>query len=61
MFAGQVLSETAKALMEDPKRLDEAKEELKKRMAGKPYVCPIPKGEGSFARRKKGDVGHDRI
>ena len=61
LFAGQVLSETAKALMEDPKRLDEAKEELKKRMAGKPYVCPIPKGEGSFARRKKGDVGHDRI
>lgn len=42
LFAGQVLSETAKQLMEHPEVLEAAREEQKRRMGGKPYVCPIP-------------------
>ncbi|MCI8454117.1 MAG: amidohydrolase [Lachnospiraceae bacterium] len=42
LFAGQVMAEAAKRLLEDHARLKAAKEEQQERMGGQPYVCPIP-------------------
>lgn len=53
MFAGQVMSDMTKRLLEDPELLEEAKADFKKRTGGKPYICPIPAGEGPLARRKR--------
>lgn len=52
MFAGQIMSDMTKRLLEDPELLEEAKADFKKRTGGKPYICPIPAGERPLARRK---------
>ena len=53
MFAGQVMSDMTKRLLEDPELLEEAKADFKKRTGGKTYICPVPAGEGPLARRKR--------
>lgn len=42
LFAGQIMTEVAKELFEKPELLERAKEELRERMDGKSYECPIP-------------------
>jgi len=42
VHAAKVLSATALALIEDPSVIQEAKNELRHRMNGNRYVCPIP-------------------
>ena len=53
LFAGQVMSDMTKRLLEEPELLEQAKEDFKKRTGGRPYICPIPKGEGPLARKKR--------
>ena len=53
MFAGQVMSDMTKRLFEEPELLEQAKEDFKKRTGGRPYICPIPKGEGPLMRKKR--------
>lgn len=53
LFAGQVMSDMTKRLFEDPELLEQAKEDFRKRTGGRPYICPIPKGEGPLARKKR--------
>lgn len=60
-YAGQTLSELAKELMEKPELLQAAKEEQKKKMGGKSYVCPIPEGEGPLKRLLKKGESHERV
>lgn len=43
LFGSKVMAATAMRLVEDPKLVEEAKEEFKKQMNGKAYRCPIPK------------------
>lgn len=43
IYAGQVLASAAIDLIEDTKKIEEAKEELKSRLGDKKYLCPIPK------------------
>lgn len=53
MFSGQVMADTVKRLLEQPELVEAAKEEQKRRMGGKKYECPIPKGMGPLARLKQ--------
>ncbi len=43
LFGSKVMAATAMKLVEDPKLIEEAREEFKKQMNGKTYKCPIPK------------------
>ena len=47
------MSDMTKRLFEDPELLEQAKEDFRKRTGGRPYICPIPKGEGPLARKKR--------
>ncbi|MEJ8546932.1 amidohydrolase [Brevibacillus borstelensis] len=44
LHAGKVLAATAVDMLNNPELIDEAKAELKQRLGGKPYKCPIPEG-----------------
>lgn len=44
LHAGKVMAATAVALLETPAMIEEAREELRKRLGGEKYVCPIPEG-----------------
>ena len=43
LYGSKVMAAAAMKLVEDPKLVEEAKEEFKKQMNGKAYKCPIPK------------------
>lgn len=40
--AGEVLATAAARLLDDPARIETAKEELRRRLKGNSYICPIP-------------------
>ncbi len=42
--AGAILARTAEKLLERPERIDQARKELEKRLAGEKYKCLIPEG-----------------
>ncbi|MCF2661538.1 amidohydrolase [Pseudoflavonifractor phocaeensis] len=42
LYASQILADTALQLFTHPEIIAQAKDELKNRMSGQPYVCPIP-------------------
>lgn len=42
LYAAKVLAKAAETLYEQPETLAAARLELKKRLGGKPYICPIP-------------------
>lgn len=44
LHAGKVMAATAVDMLNNPEWIDQAKAELKQRLGGKPYVCPIPEG-----------------
>ena len=44
IWAGKVLCGTAIDFINDPDAVKAAQAELKKRMGGEKYVCPIPEG-----------------
>jgi aminobenzoyl-glutamate utilization protein B len=44
VYAAKVLACSAADLFEDPELVKKAREELKERLAGGGYVCPIPEG-----------------
>ncbi len=44
LYAGSVLALVAFKLIDSPERLEKAKEEYLKRLEGRKYICPIPKG-----------------
>ena len=43
LFGSKVMAATAMKLVEDPKLVEQAKEEFNKQMNGRTYNCPIPK------------------
>ena len=43
IHAAKVMASTARALIEDPKNLKEAKEDFDSQVSKNPYICPIPK------------------
>jgi aminobenzoyl-glutamate utilization protein B len=43
LHAGKVIAATAVDILQNPRIIDEAKAELKERLEGSAYVCPIPK------------------
>lgn len=43
IFAGKVLAGTAIDLLDDPEKLEKAKQEHSEKLKEHPYVCPIPK------------------
>ncbi len=43
LYGSKVMAAAAMKLVDDPKLVEEAKEEFKKQMNGKAYKCPIPK------------------
>ncbi|USG67441.1 M20 family metallopeptidase [Brevibacillus ruminantium] len=44
LHAGKVMASTAIDMLQHPELIEKAQEELRQRMGGKPYVCPIPEG-----------------
>lgn len=52
MFAGQVMADVTKKLLEQPELLEAAKKEQKKRTGGKKYQCPIPEDQGPLSLKK---------
>ena len=44
VYAAKVMADTCIKIMQDPDRIKEAKEELKTRLKGGSYRCPIPEG-----------------
>lgn len=44
IYAGQVIASTAIDLINDTKKIEEAKKELKLRLGNESYSCPIPEG-----------------
>lgn len=51
LHAGKVMAATAVELLLNPKIIDQAKEELKEKLDGSTYVCPIPPEIKQTARR----------
>ena len=43
LYGAKVMAASAMKLVNEPKLLEEAKEEFKKQMNGRTYKCPIPK------------------
>ena len=43
IYAIKVMTSFARALIEDPKNLKEAKEIFNSQVSKNPYICPIPK------------------
>ena len=43
IHAAKVMASTARALIEDPKNLKEAKEIFNSQVSKNPYICPIPR------------------
>ena len=41
LYGAKVMAATAMKLVDDPKLVDEAKEEFKKQMNGRTYKCPV--------------------
>ena len=44
LHAGKVMAATAVEVMQNPQIIEKAKAELKERLGGASYVCPIPEG-----------------
>ena len=44
VHAAKIMASTACALINDPKKLNDAKEAFKKQIKKNPYLCPIPNG-----------------
>ncbi len=44
LHAGKVMAATAVDMLQNPELIAKAKAELKERLDGKEYVCPIPDG-----------------
>lgn len=43
LHAGKVIASTAIEMVQNPNLINQAKEELKERLGGEKYICPIPK------------------
>ncbi|HZG17906.1 MAG TPA: M20 family metallopeptidase [Candidatus Bathyarchaeia archaeon] len=51
LHAGKVMAATALEMLEHPELIEQAKAELKERLGGRTYVCPIPEGVRASARK----------
>ncbi|NRR04666.1 amidohydrolase [Brevibacillus sp. RS1.1] len=51
LHAGKVMASTAIDMLKNPKLIEQAKAELKQRLGGQTYVCPIPEGVMPSAKK----------
>ncbi|WP_064203049.1 M20 family metallopeptidase [Brevibacillus brevis] len=51
LHAGKVMASTAIDMLKNPKLIEQAKAELKQRLGGQKYVCPIPEGVMPSAKK----------
>ncbi|WGV60946.1 M20 family metallopeptidase [Brevibacillus brevis] len=51
LHAGKVMASTAIDMLKKPKLIEQAKAELKQRLGGQKYVCPIPEGVMPSAKK----------